>query len=180
MSSMRNRPSPPHDDIILSTSPPEEEEEAGWSKVRSAARGTGPRAFERERRGTRGERRVSRGENMDGLPPKGAAFRPFREGESQNWRSERAELQALEQSRNGRREDRAESLEEDDFGGGGGGGKEHSAAEFQAWISRMRGNNPKLEETNDQPPNEVPRESRTPPGNFTHRIVAYARTTQDR
>jgi hypothetical protein len=167
LSSMRNRPSPPHDDITLSTSPPEEEEEAGWSKVRSAARGTGPRTFERERRGTRGERRVSRGETMDGPPPKGASFRPYREGESQNWRSERAELQALDQARNGRREDRAETLEDDDFGGGGGAGKEHSAAEFQAWINRMRGTNPKPEETTEQTPNEVAHEN----GNSTGIII---------
>ena len=150
--SSRNRPSPPNDDIALPTSPQEEEEE-GWSKVRSAARGNSSRGF--EKRGVRGERRGGR-ESFDGPPAKGTGFRNHREGESQNWRSERAEPQSTEQTRNGRYEERAEFLEEEEeFGGGGGGdtagGKEHSAEEFQAWITKMRGGNPKSEEVNDTP-----------------------------
>jgi hypothetical protein len=146
--SMRNRPSPPHDDIALSTSPPEEEEEAGWSKVRSAGRGNSTRGL--ERRAPRSERRIGR-EPLESPPlSKGTAFRNYREGESQNWRNERAEAQSYEQTKSGRRDDRTEFLEEEDFdrGGlsvGGGEGKEHSAAEFQAWITKMRGGNPKSE-----------------------------------
>ena len=36
-------------------------------------------------------------------------------------------------------------------GGGSAGGKEHSAEEFQAWITKMRGGNPKSEEVDDAP-----------------------------
>jgi hypothetical protein len=88
---------------------------------------------------------------LEGLPlSKGTAFRNYKEGESQNWRNERAEFQSYEQAKSGRRDDRAELLEEEEFdrGGlaaGGGEGKEHSAAEFQAWITKMRGGNPKSE-----------------------------------
>jgi hypothetical protein len=138
---VRTRPSPPHDEVALSTSPPEEEEEAGWSKVRSTGRLTASRGF--ERRGVRGERRAAR-ESYDGAPPKTTTFRNHREGESQNWRSERPEPQNMEQGRNEEREERADLLEEEDFGGGGG--KEHSAAEFQAWITKMRGAKEKSEE----------------------------------
>ncbi len=106
--SSRNRPSPPNEEIAPSTSLQDEEEE-GWSKVRSAARGNSSRGF--ERRGMRGERRGGR-ESFDGLPAKGTSFRNHREGESQNWRSERAEHQSTEQTRNGRYEERAEFLEE--------------------------------------------------------------------
>ena len=146
--SMRNRPSPPHDDIALSASPLDEEEEAGWSKVRSAGRGHSTRGL--ERRGPRSDRKTGR-EALEGLPlSKGTAFRNYKEGESQNWRNERAEFQSYEQAKSGRRDDRAELLEEEEFdrGGlaaGGGEGKEHSAAEFQAWITKMRGGNPKSE-----------------------------------
>lgn len=146
-SSVRNRPSPPHEDVGLSTSPPEEEE-PGWSKVRSAGRGGHPtRGI--ERRGGRADRRGGR-ETFENPPPKSTSFRNFKEGESQNWRSERAELRAMEE-RNGRREERADFLEEEEFGGGGGGGegKEHSAAEFQAWITKMRGGNPKSDEAGE-------------------------------
>ena len=116
--SSRNRPSPPSDDIAPPASPQEEEEE-GWSKVRSGARGNSSRGF--EKRGVRGERRGGR-ESFDGPPAKGTGFRNHREGESQNWRSERAEPQSTEQTRNGRYEERAEFLdEEEEFGGGGGG-----------------------------------------------------------
>jgi hypothetical protein len=150
--SSRNRPSPPSDDIALSTSPQEEEEE-GWSKVRSTARGNASRGS--ERRGVRGERRGGR-ESLDGPPAKGTGFRNYREGESQNWRSERAEPQSTEHMRNGRHEERVEFLEEEGelVGGGGGdtaGGNEHSAAEFEAWITKMRGGNPKSEEFNETP-----------------------------
>lgn len=145
---MRNRPSPPHDDIALSTSPPDEEEEAGWSKVRSAGRGNSTRGL--ERRGPRSDRKPGR-EALEGLPlSKGATFRNYKEGESQNWRNERAEFQSYEQTKGGRRDDRTGFLEEEEFdrgelAAGGGDGKEHSAAEFQAWITKMRGGNPKSE-----------------------------------
>ena len=148
--SSRNRPSPPNDDVAVPTSPQEEEEE-GWSKVRSAARGNSSRGF--ERRGGKGERRGGR-ESFDGPPAKGTGFRNHREGESQNWRNERAEPHSTEQTRNGKCEERTEFLEEEEgFGGGGGsaGSKEHSAEEFQAWITKMRGGNPKSEEVNDTP-----------------------------
>jgi len=147
--SSRNRPSSPNDDVVATPSAQEEEEE-GWSKVRSTARGNSSRGF--ERRGVRGERRGGR-ESFDGPPAKSTGFRNHREGESQNWRSERAETQSTEQTRNGRYEERAEFLEEEEeFGGGGSaGGKEHSAEEFQAWIAKMRGGNPKSEEVNDTP-----------------------------
>ena len=167
ISAIRSRPSPPHDDITLSTSPPEDEDEAGWSKVRSAGRGGATRGF--ERRGSRPERKTVR-ESLD-VPPlstKTTAFRNFKETESQNWRNERAEFQSYEQTRGGRRDDRAEFLDDEEFdggslsGGGGGNGKEHSAAEFQAWIAKMRGGNPKSENTvevqnndNDGPRNGV-------------------------
>jgi hypothetical protein len=145
--SVRNRPSPPHDNLTLSTSPPEEDEEAGWNKVRSAPRGAhSSRGL--ERRGGRAERKGGR-DTFELPPPKSTSFRNYKEGESQNWRSERTELQSSEQ-RNGRREERADFLSEEEFGGGGGGdGKEHSAAEFQAWITKMRGGNVKAEETTD-------------------------------
>ena len=150
----RNRPSPPNEDIAPSASPQDEEEE-GWSKVRSAARGNSSRGF--ERRGIRGERRGGR-ESFDGVPAKSTSFRNHREGESQNWRSERAEPQSTEQTRNGRYEERAEFLEEEEESGGGGaadggrpGVKEHSAEDFQAWITKMRSGNPKSEEVSDTP-----------------------------
>jgi hypothetical protein len=136
----RTRSSLPDDDISIPTSPQDEEEE-GWSKVRSATRGRG---F--ERRGMRGERRGGR-ETLDGQPPKATSFRNHREGESQNWRNERSEPPSLEYTRNGRNEERAEFLDEETFGGGGG--KEHSAEEFQEWITKMRGGNPKAEEANE-------------------------------
>ena len=145
--SSRNRPSPPTDDIAPSTSPQEEEEE-GWSKVRSGARGNSSRGF--EKRSVRGERRGGR-ETFDGPPAKGTGFRNHREGESQNWRSERAEPQSTEQTRNGRYEERAEFLEEEEEFGGSAGGKGHSAEEFEAWITKKRGGNPKSEEVNETP-----------------------------
>ena len=139
----RTRSSPPDDDSSIPTSPQDEEEE-GWSKVRSAARGNSSRGF--ERRGMRGERRGGR-ETLDGPPPKATSFRNHREGESQNWRNERLEPPSSEYTRNGGNEERAEFLEEEAFGGGGGKG--HSAEEFQAWITKMRGGNPKAEEANE-------------------------------
>jgi len=142
LSSIRNRSSPPHEDAILSTSPPEEEEEPGWSKVRSSARGSAMRGFDRDRRGGRGDRRPPR-ESFDGLPAKSTSFKAAREGESQNWRSERSDPKDFESGRNGSREESETLEDEDEFGGGGGGGGrgggEHSAEEFQAWIAKMRG-----------------------------------------
>lgn len=147
VSSARNRSSLVEEEIALSTSPQEEEEEAGWSKVRSTARGNASRGF--DKRGTRGERRGGR-ESYDGTLPKGSSFRSNREGESQNWRGERTESQALQSTYDGRQEDHAEFLEEDgDFGESGGGGKKHSAEEFQAWITKMRGGNAKSDEVDD-------------------------------
>lgn len=143
LSSVRNRPSPPNEDSNLSTSPPDEEEE-GWSKVRSGARGSTSKGS--EKRGMRGERKGGR-ENLDGSLSK-TAFRNNREGDSQNWRSDRLEFPSSEQSKNGRPEERPEFLEEqEEFGGSGE--KEHSAEEFQAWITRMRGGNAKFEEKSD-------------------------------
>ena len=140
--STRNRPSPPYDDATPPTSLQDEEEE-GWSKVRSAARANSSRGF--DRRGVRGERRGGR-ESLDGAPPpKGTSFRNHREGESQNWRSERSEIQAMEQSKNGQQEEFLEG--EETFGEGGGKG--HSAEEFQAWITKMRSGNSKAEEVNE-------------------------------
>jgi hypothetical protein len=164
VSSNRNRTSPPHDDIVLPSSPNDDEEE-GWSKVRSAARGNSSRGF--ERRNVRAERRGAR-ESFDGPPAKGTSFRNHREGESQNWRSERMESQSFEQTRNGRNEERAGFLEEEEFGGGGagggaGGGEGHSAEEFQAWITKMRGGNPKSEEV-DEPQNDTSHENGAPIG----------------
>jgi hypothetical protein len=183
--SMRSRPSPPHDDIALSTSPPEEEEEPGWSKVRSAGRGNSTRGL--ERRGPRTDRRIGR-EALE-VPPlsKTTAFRNYREGESQNWRNERAEVQSYEQTKGARRDDRTEHLEDEEFdrGGlsaGGGDGKEHSAAEFQAWITKMRGRNPKSENSvetqkidNDPPSNSVANGIRSL---FRHKLTS--RTIQSR
>jgi len=161
-SSSRIRSSPPHDEGPQPTSP-QDDEEAGWSTVRSAGRGNSSRGF--ERRGMRGERsergdRVERGEradrgergerrggreSYDGAPPKSTSFRSVREGESHNWRSERSQQEATANSRNGKYDERAEFLEDEEtFGGGGGQG--HSAEDFQEWISKMRGGNPKSEE----------------------------------
>jgi hypothetical protein len=167
ISSVRSRTSPPQNDAIPATSPPEEEEEPGWNKVRSAARGNTSRGFERRglrgergergersdrgergERGERGDRRAPR-ESFDGPPAKSTSFRNHREGESQNWRSERAELAASEYARNGRPEQSDFLGEEEEFGGGGGSGKEHSAEEFQAWITKMRGGNAKSEEVSE-------------------------------
>ena len=158
ISSVRSRASPPQNDAIPVASPPEEEEEPGWNKVRSATRGNTSRGFERRglrgergdrgergERGERGDRRAPR-ESFDGPPAKSTSFRNHREGESQNWRSERAELSASEYARNGRPEQSDFLGEEEEFGGGGGSGKEHSAEEFQAWITKMRGGNAKSEE----------------------------------
>jgi len=179
ISSIRSRPSPPHDDITLSTSPPEEEEEAGWSKVRSVGRGGLTRGFER-RGAPRGDRRTGR-EPLEAPPSiKSTAFRNFKEGESQNWRNERAELQNYEQTRGGRRDDRTDFLEEE-FDVGGGNGKEHSAAEFQAWIAKMRGGNPKPESTIEAQNNDNDDGSRN---GISNGIMAYLeikltrRTTQ--
>jgi len=141
MPTLRNRPSPPHDESALSTSPPEEEEEPGWSKVRSTTRGSAVRAFDRDRRGGRPDRRVPRESFGEGGSQR-TSFRSAREGESDNWRNDRPPRppRNTDPMRNDRRED-GDSLEgEDDFGGGGGGGGgEHSAEEFQAWIAKMRG-----------------------------------------
>jgi hypothetical protein len=130
----------PHDDP--DASPPDDEEE-GWSKVRSSARGNTSRVY--DRRTTRGERRLDR-DPLEQPPRKSTAFRNPREGESQNWRSERPEGLPGEQMRDGRRDGSAEFLEggDDDFGERGGG--EHSAEEFQAWLAKMRGQN-KQEDT---------------------------------
>lgn len=137
LSSTRNRPSSPSEDLTLSTSPPEEDE-PGWNKVRSTARGNAVRGYDRERRGGRSDRRPPR-ESFGETATKGTAFRSAREGDSQNWRSDRTEPRNLESLRNGRR-DEPETLEDDEeFGGRGGGGGEHSAEEFQAWIAKMRG-----------------------------------------
>jgi len=152
ISSVRSRTSPPQNDAVPATSPPEEEDEPGWNKVRSAARGNTSRGFERRglrgergERGERGDRRAPR-ESFDGPPAKSTSFRNHREGESQNWRSERADLSSSEYARNGRPEQSDFLGEEEEFGGGGGSGKEHSAEEFQAWITKMRGGNAKSEE----------------------------------
>jgi hypothetical protein len=139
--SLRNRPSPPSEDLTLSTSPPEEEDEPGWNKVRSTTRGNAVRGFDRDRRSGRPERRPARDSFVEGPPPKSTAFRGAREGDSQNWRSDRTEPRNLESLRNGRR-DEQETLDDDDTfggGGGGGGGGQHSAEEFQEWIAKMRG-----------------------------------------
>ena len=138
--SNRIQGSSPNDD--LATSPPEDEDE-GWSKVRSSARGNASRTY--ERRTARGERRLDR-DPLDTAPPrKATAFRNNREGESQNWRSERPEGHPGEQMKDGRDDDSGEFQEggEDGFGErrGGGDGKEHSAEEFQAWLAKMRGQN---------------------------------------
>jgi hypothetical protein len=143
LSSARNRSSPPNDDAALPASPPDDDEEAGWSKVRSGARGNTSRGF--ERRAMRGERRGGR-DSYEGLPSKNTSFRNNREGESQNWRSERLEPASVDQTRNDTQE-HPEFLEDDgEFGGAGNGGREHSAEEFQAWITKMRGGNVKSEE----------------------------------
>src|SRR5271163_589473 len=160
-SSVRTRSSPPEEETTLSTSPPDEDEEAGWSKVRSGPRGNAVKSFERRGiRGERGERgeRSERSERSDRSDRRGAresyevanakstAFRNHREGDSQNWRSDRVEPVG-DTGRNGGQEEKADSLEEDDeFARGRSGGKEHSAAEFQEWIAKMRGN-PKTEDT---------------------------------
>jgi hypothetical protein len=143
-SSTRNRSSLLEDEIAFSASPQEDEEEAGWSKVRSSARGNSSRGF--DKRGARGERKGGR-ESYDGVLPKGANFRNNREGESQNWRGERTDPQS---THDGRQEDYVEFLEKDgDFGESGGGGREHSAEEFQEWITKMRGGNIKPDEVID-------------------------------
>jgi len=136
--SNRIRGSSPNDDPATS---PVDDEEEGWSKVRSSARGSASRTY--ERRTVRGERKLDH-DPLDSAPPrKATAFRNHREGESQNWRSERPEGHPGEQMRDGRYNDSAEFGGEDDFGesGGGGDGKEHSAEEFQAWLANMRGQN---------------------------------------
>jgi hypothetical protein len=158
LSSSRNRTSPPQDDAVPVLSPPEEEEEPGWNKVRSAARGNASRGFERRGlRGERGERgeRSERGdrrgprESFDGPPAKATSFRNHREGESQNWRSERLDPSSSEHARNGRPEQSDFLGQDEEFDGGGGSGKEHSAEEFQAWITKMRGGNAKAEEVDE-------------------------------
>jgi len=158
LSSSRNRTSPPQEDAVPATSPPEEEEEPGWNKVRSATRGNTSRGFEkRALRGERGERgdRSERGErrgpreSFDGPPAKATSFRNQREGESQNWRSERPEPSSSDYARNGRPEQSDFLGEDEEFGGGGTSGKGHSAEEFQAWITKMRGANVKVEEVNE-------------------------------
>ena len=157
LSSARNRTSPPQDDTVPATSPPEEEDEPGWNKVRSAARGNTSRGSERRGlRGDRSERGDRRGprESFDGPPVKSTTFRNHREGESHNWRSERPDPTSPEYTRNGR-PDQSEFLgEEEEFGGGSERGKEHSAEEFQEWITKMRGGNAKTEEFNEPQKND--------------------------
>jgi len=165
-SSVRTRSSPPNEETPLSTSPPDEDEEAGWSKVRSGPRGNALKSF--ERRGVRGERteRAERSDRSDRRAPresyeganvKSTAFRNHKEGDSQNWRSDRVD--PVGDTRNGGQEERADFLEEEDeFSRGRSGGKQHSAEEFQEWIAKMRGGNSKTEDTSakhDNPADEI-------------------------
>jgi hypothetical protein len=148
-SGTRNR-SPGEDNGAVSASPPEEEEEAGWSKVRSATRGSAGRGFERRNiRSERGERKGR--ETFDGAPTKITAFRNNREGESHNWRTEKTDLNTTDQMRMGRQDERPEFLDNDDSELHGGDGKEHSAEEFQAWMAKMRGKQEEPSEITNNP-----------------------------